>query len=227
MSPHPDPPPQGGRGCKRCSACTIGSDHSPLEGESARPGRSPPASRWGEVWTGNRCDVDLMTRLWISDVSCPPTLTLPLKGGGDVNDVRLAQSDRITPPLRGSRRDQGAARRRAGGGCGQATDATWTLWHGYGYPTSSCPPTLTLPLKGGGDVNDVRLAHCPGPNPGSGAGFDPGVGVRGKSGATASSGYLSNASGRDYTPGCNKRRKVCRLRPMRGPYQLTILPSMR
>ena len=28
-------------------------DHSPLEGESAKQGRSPSASRWGEVWGGS------------------------------------------------------------------------------------------------------------------------------------------------------------------------------
>ena len=33
----------------RASASNIPGNHSPLEGESARPGRSPPSSRWGEM----------------------------------------------------------------------------------------------------------------------------------------------------------------------------------
>ena len=95
--------PSGGRSCYhrwRCrgvitplwreellpQAAMPGCYHSPLEGESARQGRSPPGSRWG----------DLVPRSSIVPATgtCPPTKTgyacfgppryaLPLKGGSD------------------------------------------------------------------------------------------------------------------------------------------------
>ena len=56
----------------------------------------------------------------------------------------------ITPPLRGSRRGKGAARRLAGGGNRQqATDAMRTS-------CGLCPPTLALPLKGRGDWEQIE-----------------------------------------------------------------------
>ena len=144
-------------------------NHSPLEGESAKQGRSPPASRWGDPSTPcpqpplHPAAAPARTPTAASDtagaadtpttsktapgafsVSPRPARTtphrcrrrrtawrhrLPLKGGvigGESCSRKLclrhytnrngSEPQKITPPLRGSRRNKGEARRRAGGG---------------------------------------------------------------------------------------------------------------